>query len=294
MTQTEASSAPLAVTPLHALHVAPGRQRYTQLLDESGGILDDLMVTRSPDPAEDGVLMLVVNAARKHDDYAHLEAKLPAHVRLIRADHRALIALQGPKAAEALARHCADTAAMTFMSARSTSFDGIDCHVSRSGYTGEDGFEISVKANRVRAIVERLLAHPDIKPIGLGARDSLRLEAGLCLYGHDIDATTSPVEAGLAWSIQKRRREAGAFPGAARVLAELRDGSARRRVGLQPEGRIPAREGSEIRAPDGTPIGKVTSGGFGPTVGGPIAMGYVDRHFAEPQTAVVLVVRGKN
>ena len=282
------------LVPADIAGLAPGRQRYTQLLDESGGILDDLMVTRSPDPAEDGVLMLVVNAARKHDDYAHLEAKLPAHVRLIRADHRALIALQGPKAAEALARHCADTAAMAFMSARSTSFDGIDCHVSRSGYTGEDGFEISVKANRVRAIVERLLAHPDIKPIGLGARDSLRLEAGLCLYGHDIDTTTSPVEAGLTWSIQKRRREAGGFPGAARVLAELRDGPSRARVGLKPEGRIPAREGTEIRAADGAPIGKVTSGGFGPTVGGAIAMGYVERRFAQPATRVVLVVRGKD
>ena len=283
-----------ALVPADILELPPGRQRYTQLLDDSGGILDDLMATRSADAAEDGVLMLVVNASRKEDDYAHIAARLPANVRLIRADHRALIALQGPKAAEVLVRHCAAAATLAFMSAVSTSFDGIDCHVSRSGYTGEDGFEISVKANRVRAIVERLLGHAEVKPVGLGARDSLRLEAGLCLYGHDIDTTTSPVEARLAWSIQKRRREEGGFPGAARVLAELRDGAPRLRVGLKPDGRIPAREGTEIRASDGTPIGRVTSGGFGPTVGGPVAMGYVERAFAEPGTPVVLVVRGKD
>jgi aminomethyltransferase len=182
---------------------------------------------------------------------------------------------------------------MAFMTGLSTRFDGIDCYVSRSGYTGEDGYEISVKAPRLRAIVERLLSHPEVKLIGLGARDSLRLEAGLCLYGHDIDETTSPVEAGLAWSIQKRRREEGGFPGAARVLAELRDGPARRRVGILPEGRIPARDGAPIHGTDGTPIGTVTSGGFGPTVGAPIAMGYVDTRSAEPGTPVVLVVRGK-
>jgi aminomethyltransferase len=183
---------------------------------------------------------------------------------------------------------------MPFMSARSASFDGIDCHVSRSGYTGEDGYEISVKANRVRAIAERLLGHAEVKPIGLGARDSLRLEAGLCLYGNDIDTSTSPVEAALAWSIQKRRREEGGFPGAERVLAELRDGPARLRVGVRPEGRIPAREGAEIKSSDGTPVGKVTSGGFGPSLGAPIAMGYVERAFAEPGTPVALVVRGKD
>jgi glycine cleavage system T protein (aminomethyltransferase) len=165
--------------------------------------------------------------------------------------------------------------------------------VSRSGYTGEDGFEISANAKRIGAIAERLLDDPRVKPVGLGARDSLRLEAGLCLYGHDIDETTSPVEAGLGWSIQKRRREEGGFPGAARVQAELADGPARQRVGLLPEGRAAAREGTEIRAVDGAPIGRVTSGGFGPTVGGPVAMGYVNRRFAEPGTPVVLVVRGR-
>jgi aminomethyltransferase len=283
-----------ALMPADLVGLAPGRQRYTQLTDANGGILDDLMVTRSADPGEDGVLMLVVNAACKDADYAHIAAALPADVRLIRADHRALIALQGPQAAAVLARHCAGAHAMAFMSAQSASFDGIDCHVSRSGYTGEDGYEISVKANRVRAIAERLLGHAEVKPVGLGARDSLRLEAGLCLYGHDIDPTTSPVEAGLAWSIQKRRREEGGFPGAERVLAELRDGARRLRVGLKPDGRVPAREGAEIRAPDGAPIGKVTSGGFGPTLGAAIAMGYVERSFAAPGTPVVLVVRGKD
>jgi aminomethyltransferase len=250
-------------------------------------------VTRSADPAEDGVLMLVVNAGRKDAELTHLAAALPANVKLLRADHRALIALQGPQAAQVLARHCADTAEMPFMTALSTRFDGIDCHVSRSGYTGEDGYEISVKAPRVRAIAERLLGHGEVKLIGLGARDSLRLEAGLCLYGHDIDTTTSPVEAGLAWSIQKRRRQEGGFPGAERVLGELQQGPRRRRVGIAPDGRMPAREGAEIRATDGTPIGKVTSGGFGPTVGAPIAMGYVDRAHAEPGTPITLMVRAK-
>jgi aminomethyltransferase len=282
-----------ALVPADIVNLAPGRQRYTQLTDASGGILDDLMVTRSSEPAEDGVLMLVVNAARKEADYAHIAAGLAAGVRLIRADHRALIALQGPKAAAVLERHCAGAAAMPFMTARSASFDGIDCHVSRSGYTGEDGYEISVKANRVRAIAERLLGHGEVKPIGLGARDSLRLEAGLCLYGHDIDTSTSPVEAGLAWSIQKRRREEGGFPGAERVLAELRDGARRLRVGLRPEGRVPAREGAEIKSSGGAVIGTVTSGGFGPSLGAPIAMGYVERAFAQPGTPVALVVRGK-
>jgi aminomethyltransferase len=269
-----------------------GRQRYTQLLDEDGGILDDLMVTRSADPDEDGVLMLIVNAARKAQDYEHLERALPPGVKLLRAEQRALIALQGPSAAAVLARHAPDTAAMPFMTAKSTRFDGIECHVSRSGYTGEDGYEISARAIRVRAVVERLLGHPEVKLVGLGARDSLRLEAGLCLYGHDIDAGTSPVEAGLAWSIGKRRREQGGFLGASRILGELERGPARKRVGLEMEGRIPAREGAQIRC-EGAAIGKITSGGFGPSVGKPIAMGYVDSRFAAPGSAVLVTVREK-
>jgi aminomethyltransferase len=282
-----------ALIPADIVSLAPGKQRYSQLLNEDGGILDDLMVTRSADLSEDGVLMLIVNASRKHDDFAHIEAHLPANVKLTRADHRALIALQGPKAAEVMARHAGDLVRLPFMSAVSTRIGPIECHVSRSGYTGEDGFEISVNAKKVMQLAQRLLDEPEVKPIGLGARDSLRLEAGLCLYGHDIDETTSPIEAALNWSIQKRRRQEGGFPGAARVQAELRDGPSRLRVGLLPEGRAPAREGTEVRATDGTTIGAITSGGFGPTVGGPIAMGYVNRRFAETGTPVVLAVRGK-
>jgi aminomethyltransferase len=239
------------------------------------------------------VLMLIVNAARKEADYALLAERLPANVKLLRADHRALVAVQGPLAAEVMRRHCRDCPGLAFMTAHSTSFDGIDCHVSRSGYTGEDGFEISVKATRVNAIVERLLDDPRVKLAGLGARDSLRLEAGLCLYGHDIDETTSPVEAALAWSIPRRRRQEGGFPGAARVQDELANRPARLRVGIKPEGRAPAREGTEIHGPDGAVIGRVTSGGFGPTVGSPVAMGYVERAFGEPGTPVNLMVRGK-
>jgi aminomethyltransferase len=282
-----------ALVPADILNLAPGRQRYTQLLNGQGGILDDLMVTRPTDGEEDGVLMLIVNAACKDDDYAHIETRLPANVKLMRAEHRGLIALQGPAAAQVMARYVPDAAAMPFMSAATTRFAGIDCHISRSGYTGEDGYELSVHAKRIGAVAERLLDSSDVKTIGLGARDSLRLEAGLCLYGHDIDTKTSPVEAGLTWSIQKRRRAEGGFPGAQRVQEELANGPARVRVGLLPEGRAPAREGAEIRAADGAEIGKVTSGGFGPSVNGPIAMGYVNRRFAEPGTPVVLVVRGK-
>ncbi len=282
-----------ALIPADILSLAPGAQRYSQLLNEEGGILDDLMVTRSADPAENGVLLLVVNASRKHDDCAHIEGKLPAGVKLMRAPHRALLALQGPKAVDVLARQAPALAAMPFMTARTARLFGMDCHVSRSGYTGEDGFEISVNEKRALELAQRLLEDADVKPIGLGARDSLRLEAGLCLYGHDIDETTSPIEARLAWSIQKRRRQDGGFPGAERVQAQLRDGSSRLRVGLLPEGRAPAREGTEIRAMDGAVIGSVTSGGFGPTTGRPIAMGYVNRRFAENGTPVVLAVRGK-
>jgi aminomethyltransferase len=282
-----------ALVPGDIFGLAPGRQRYTQLLDDSGGILDDLMVTRSADLAEDGVLMLIVNAATKEADYAHLAARLPAGVRLLRADHRALIAVQGPTAVQAVGRHCVEAVALPFMGAITTRFDGIDCHISRSGYTGEDGYEISCKATRVRAIAERLLSEPSVKLIGLGARDSLRLEAGLCLYGHDIGTTTSPVEAALTWSIGKRRREEGGFPGAERIRREIAEGAARVRVGIRPEGRAPAREGTEIRSADGAAIGKVTSGGFGPTVNAPISMGYVARAHAAPGTPVRLMVRDK-
>jgi len=287
------ASALETLVPADILHLAPGRQRYTQLLNEEGGILDDLMVTRSAEPAEDGVLMLIVNAACKEADFAHIAGRLPSGARLMRADHRALLALQGPMAAQVLERHSPGVAAMAFMSARTTEFDGLACHISRSGYTGEDGYEISIKAAHVIAVWSALLRDPAVKPIGLGARDSLRLEAGLCLYGHDIDTTTSPVEAALTWSIQKRRREEGGFPGTARLQRELSEGPTRKRVGILPDGKAPAREGTEILAKDGRKIGTVTSGGYGPTLGGPLAMGYVESAFAPLGTELDLLVRGK-
>lgn len=282
-----------ALIPADIVNLPPGKQRYSQLLNEEGGILDDLMVTRSADPDEDGALLLVVNAACKTEDYAHIEARLPAHVKLVKAEHRGLIALQGPKAEEALAALNPEAAEMGFMTLRTLKLGGVKANVSRSGYTGEDGYEISAAADRIGEIWDALLLDARVKPIGLGARDSLRLEAGLCLYGHDIDTTTSPVEAALNWSIQKRRREEGGFPGAARIQREFAEKPARIRVGLLPEGRAPAREGAEIATADGTIVGKVTSGGFGPTLNGPCAMGYVAREHSAPGTKLDLIVRGK-
>ncbi|WP_112663265.1 glycine cleavage system aminomethyltransferase GcvT [Microvirga flavescens] len=282
-----------ALIPADIVNLKPGQQRYSQLLSDEGGILDDLMVTRPVDPAKDGTLLLVVNASMKEADYAHMQARLPADVKLVRADDRALLAIQGPKAAEIVARLAPDTADMAFMAAKATKLAGLDVHLSRSGYTGEDGYEISVAAKDAVALWKALLADPEVKPIGLGARDSLRLEAGLCLYGHDIDTTTSPIEGGLIWSIQKRRREEGGFPGAARIQSEIKDGARRVRVGLKPEGRAPAREGTIITTPDGREVGIVTSGGFGPTVNGPVAMGYVSKDVSAVGTDLHLVVRGK-
>jgi glycine cleavage system T protein (aminomethyltransferase) len=267
--------------------LAPLRLRYTLLLNEAGGILDDLMATR----LGDGV-MLVVNAARKHEDLVHLRAALGGGVAIEPRFDRALLALQGPAAAAVLARLVPGIAALPFMAAAETEIDGAPCFVTRSGYTGEDGFEIALPAERAAAIAERLLAEPEVMAVGLGARDSLRLEAGLCLWGHDIDETTTPVEADLAWTVGKRRRAEGGFPGAEIIRRQLVDGPARRRVGLRPDGRSPAREGTAITDPAGRPIGQVTSGGFGPSAGGPIAMGYVAPAAAAPGTALALVVRG--
>lgn len=278
--------------PADILALKRGQQRYSQFLNDEGGVLDDIMVTRSADPDEDGTLMVVVNAGCKEADFAHLRTHLPPHIKCIIAEHRALLALQGPDAAVVLERHCANVSAMAFMTGSSTSFDGIPVHVSRSGYSGEDGFELSVHLDKVVVVNERLLAHREVKPIGLGARDSLRLEAGLCLYGHELDPTVSPVEAGIQWSIQKRRREEGGFPGFERIRRELSHGSSRKRVGILPEGRAPAREGTEITAKDGQKIGTITSGGFGPSLKGPCAMGYVESTHAALGTDVFLIVRG--
>ena len=285
-----------ALTPGAFKSLGAGRMRYTLLLNEAGGILDDLIVTRSASPEDAGRLMLVVNAACKDADDAHIRAHLPTGVDYITIEDRALLALQGPAAAEVLAGHCTKAAGLTFMMATSAEFmlaDGrmVDCHVSRSGYTGEDGFEISVSADHAEAVARALLAHDLVKPIGLGARDSLRLEAGLPLYGHDLDETTSPVEAGLSFALAKARREAGTFPGAKRILKEFTDGPARKLAGIRPSGRAPVREGAEVLSPDGAAIGVVTSGGFGPTIGGPVAMGYVDPAFADPGMKVQLAGR---
>jgi aminomethyltransferase len=288
-----AAAALEALVPADILNLRPGQQHYTQLLNLDGGIIDDLMVTRSAAVEDDGSLMLVVNAARKALDYAHIAERLPAGVRLQPAPERALIALQGPRAAAVLAPLSDVPARLRFMTAASARVDGIDCHISRSGYTGEDGFEISLAAEKAEQLARLLLAQDGVQPVGLGARDSLRLEAGLCLYGHDIDEATSPIEAGLAWSIQRRRRAEGGFPGYARIRRELEQGPARRRVGIAPGARAPAREGTEVLAPSGERIGSITSGGFGPSVGGPVAMGYVATPYAEPGTAVILTVRGK-
>ncbi len=290
LTHETVAAALETMVPADILNLKPGQQRYTQFLAADGGILDDLMVSRS---ASDGILNLVVNAACKDADYAHMADMLPEPVVLRLNEHHALLALQGPMAAQVLADLAPDAAKMSFMSVRELRIAGILCVVSRSGYTGEDGYEISVHNDDVVALAKKLLADERVQPIGLGARDSLRLEAGLCLYGHDIDTTTSPIEADIAWSIPKRRRTEGGFPGAARIQSELANGPKRKRVGIKPEGRAPAREGTEILSGSGEKIGTITSGGFGPTVNGPVAMGYVTTTNAKPGTKVSLMVRGK-
>jgi aminomethyltransferase len=277
-----------ALVPADLAGLAPGRQRYSFFTNDAGGILDDLMISNQGD-----WLFLVVNAACKEADIAHLQAGLKGDVTLTGLTDRALIALQGPKAADVLARLAPGVQTLAFMDCKPVEVDGIACLVSRSGYTGEDGFEISVPADRAEALARRLLAEPEVAPAGLGARDSLRLEAGLCLYGHDIDETTTPVEADLVWAIQKRRRQDGGFPGAAVVQQQLREGAPRRRVGLQPEGRAPVREGTELQNDKGEVVGRVTSGGFGPSAAAPVAMGYVAKELAAEGTPLQAMVRGK-
>ena len=278
------------LVPADILGLAPGRQRYALLTDDAGGILDDIMVTNRGDH-----MLVVVNASMRDADVAHLRDALgPVQVEEV-AD-RALLALQGPAAESALATLVPGVAAMRFMDSLAVEWDGAELWISRSGYTGEDGFEISVPVARVEAFAEALLAQPDVLPAGLGARDSLRLEAGLPLYGSDIDRTTSPVEAALAWSIGRARRTGGArmagFPGADRILRQMELGPRRIRVGLRPEGRAPMRGGTSLSAPQGH-VGHVTSGGFGPSVQAPVAMGYVDATLAQPGTSLDGEVRGK-
>ncbi len=281
------------LVPSNIIELKPGKMRYTVLLNGEGGVIDDLMVTRMEGEENDGRLYLVVNAGCKDNDYKIIAAALPENVRLEPLEDRALIALQGPLAAEVLKAHAPLSEGMGFMSMAAMEFDGIAIYASRSGYTGEDGFELSVPAGAAEAIVKALLADERVKPVGLGARDSLRLEAGLCLYGHDLDETTSPVEGNITFCMQKRRRENGGFPGAERIQRELKSGPSRLRVGLKLEGRAPAREGVEIHSVEGAPIGVVTSGGFGPTFQAPLAMGYVASDYAAIGTKVLLMVRGR-
>ncbi|WP_322518030.1 glycine cleavage system aminomethyltransferase GcvT [Rhodopseudomonas palustris] len=290
----DAARALEALVPQDIAALAQGRQRYAQFTNESGGILDDLMVTNLGDR-----LFLVVNAACKAEDEAHLRAHLSETCEITTLPARALLALQGPKAEAALAKFCADVTRLKFMDVAELGLNGLPCIVSRSGYTGEDGFEISVPADGAEAFAQALLGNPDVLPIGLGARDSLRLEAGLCLYGHDIDTTTTPVEGGLSWSIQKSRRSGGARPGgflgSDAILAQLDGGTVHTRVGLRPEGRAPVREGAALYdSADATEaIGKVTSGGFGPSLNAPVAMGYLPTAQAARDTLVFAEVRGQ-
>ena len=295
----DAAAALETLVPVDVIGLAAGRQRYGVFTNAAGGILDDLMIANRGDH-----LLLVVNAACKDADIAHMQAHLPAMgVSVEPVTDRALLALQGPAAESALAALVPGVAAMKFMDVAILPWGGVELWVSRSGYTGEDGFEVSVPETHAETLARALLANPAVAPIGLGARDSLRTEAGMCLYGHDIDTTTTPPEGNIAWAIQKVRRtggaRAGGFPGADVILAQLATGPARLRVGLKPEGRAPVREGSALFAAEtggetgGEAIGTVTSGTFGPSVGGPVSMGYLPAALAADGTRVFAEVRGK-
>jgi aminomethyltransferase len=280
------------LVPSDIRNLKPGQARLTVLLNDKGGILDDLIITRPFEADRQGELYIVVNGAMKEQDWGIFERAFAGKAVLTRADDGVLFALQGPKAEKVLAAHFPECGALKFMESRRLELYGEPCTVSRCGYTGEDGFEVLAGAKAGAELVRVLLDDPCVRPIGLGARDSLRLEAGLCLYGHDLSPEISPVEADLSWVIQKRRREAADFPGAERILAEIRDKPARRRVGIRPLERAPAREGTEVFYGDNI-IGTVTSGGFGPSVDHPVAMGYIDAAHAAPGTKIDLMVRGK-
>ena len=283
-----------SLVPVDIIDLPVGMQRYAMFTNEQGGILDDLMVANLGNDE----LFLVVNAACKDQDLAHLRKHIGEHCDIEALfEERALLALQGPAAVKVLERLAPQVASMTFMQFARVSLLGEDCFVSRSGYTGEDGFEISVLADKAEALARRLLSEPEVAPIGLGARDSLRLEAGLCLYGHDMNTETTPVEASLLWAVSKVRRaegaRAGGFPGAEQVFAQQQSGVARKRVGLLPQERTPVREDAEIVDDAGNSVGRVCSGGFGPTLGAPVAMGYLDAAHTSLDTPVWAIVRGK-
>ncbi|WP_420334578.1 glycine cleavage system aminomethyltransferase GcvT [Roseibium sp.] len=264
-----------------------GKARYGFFTNEGGGIMDDLIVSNAGDH-----FFVVVNASMRHQDIPHMAAHLEG-VEVTEIFDRALVAVQGPKAEDVVGAVCPAARDLKFMETTVAEINGVDCRVSRLGYTGEDGYEISIPEDKAEEVTRAFLADENCEPAGLGARDSLRLEAGLCLYGSDIDTQTSPIEASLIWAIQKRRREEGGFPGAERIQREIAEGPARRLVGIRPEGRAPARHGVEVQAEDGSAIGEITSGGFGPTAGGPVAMGYVVSAHAAPGTKVNLMIRGK-
>ena len=288
----EAAAALETLVPVDIIDLPLNTQRYALFTNEQGGILDDLMVSNGGDH-----LFVVVNAACKEQDIAHMRKHIGGRCKVEELADRALLALQGPAAGAVMARLAPDVAKLVFMQTTKANLVGVECFISRSGYTGEDGFEISVPNDKAEELARLLLAQPEVAPIGLGARDSLRLEAGLCLYGHDIDTTTTPVEGSLVWALSKARRadgkRPGGFPGADVILRQLTDGVARKRVGLQVKDRLPVREGAEIVDANGVVVGKVTSGGFGPTVNGPVAMGYVTTAHAAVGTALQAIVRGK-
>jgi len=287
-----AAAALESLVPVDVIDLPRHMQRYAMFTNDAGGILDDLMIANNGDH-----LFLVVNAACKQQDVAHMKQHLSGRCEVEELADRALLALQGPQAGAVMARLAPQTAAMIFMHTARVQLAGAECFVSRSGYTGEDGFEISVPNDKAEELARLLLAQPEVAPIGLGARDSLRLEAGLCLYGHDMDASTTPVEASLTWALSKVRRgdgaRAGGYPGADVILRQLAEGVAKKRVGLLARDRMPVREGAELVDREGRPVGKVTSGGFAPTVGAPVAMGYVAAELAQPGTALQALVRGK-
>ncbi|WIV95817.1 glycine cleavage system aminomethyltransferase GcvT [Kinneretia aquatilis] len=287
-----AAAALETIVPVDVIDLGLFKQRYALFTNEQGGILDDLMIARRPDD-----LFVVVNAGCKVQDIAHMQAKIGDKCQVLPLPEQALLALQGPQAVTALSRLNPDVAKLTFMTGGFFNLDGIETFLTRSGYTGEDGFEISVHQDQAVELARKLLAQPEVKPIGLGARDSLRLEAGLCLYGHDIDTGTTPVEASLTWAIQKVRRaggaRAGGYPGAAVVDEQLSNGAARKRVGLVSSERMPVREGAKLVNAEGVEIGVVTSGTLGPTVGKPVALAYLAKEFAALGTEVFAIVRDK-
>ena len=287
-----AAAAMERLVPVDLIGLPEMKQRYALFTNERGGIMDDLMVTNAGDH-----LFVVVNAACKEQDIAHMRMHIGEACEIEVLEDRALLALQGPEAGAVMKRLAPETEEMVFMTAASINIDGIDCFITRSGYTGEDGFEISVANEDAERLARTLLVQAEVEWVGLGARDSLRLEAGLCLYGHDLDENTTPVEASLLWALSKPRRadgeRPGGYPGAEVILKQIAEGVARKRVGLKPEGRMPVREGAKLFDLDGNEVGVVTSGGFGPSVDGPVAMGYVRTALAQPETALQAEVRGK-